>query len=99
MSDRNRSGDAKEPCRVAWRRLPQTCQAPRSGLRGPSIRDFLRKFFGVLDPAGDQLLRGKEANQFSLLIGLGHGFGKPSGVAVTQFLYGVDPDLAQQRGV
>jgi hypothetical protein len=59
-----------------------------------SIRDFLRKSFGVLDPAGHELFGWEKANQPSLFIGLGHGFGESRRVAISQFFDGVDADLA-----
>src|SRR5690349_1502025 len=83
---------------VALRRAHQRCQAP-SRFVGLSICDFLRKSLGVLDPAGHELFGGKKANQLTPLVGLGHGFGEPRGVAIAQLLDGVDADLAQQPGV
>ncbi len=47
-----------------------------------SIRDLAGKLPGVLDPAGHELFGGKKTNQLSLLVGLGHGFGEPGGVAI-----------------
>src|SRR6516225_6280647 len=64
-----------------------------------SIGDFLGQLTGVLDPARHELLRGKKANQLSLLVGLGHGFGEARGVAISQFSHGLDADRAQQRGI
>ena len=48
----------------------------------------------MLDPACHELLGGKKLNQFSFFVGLGHGFRKPSGVAILQFFDGIDADLA-----
>src|SRR5262245_7741747 len=85
---------------VALRRSQEGCQAPTPA-RGLalSIRDFLGQLPGVLDPAHHQLLGGKKANQLSLLVGLGHGFGKAGGVAISQFFHGLDADRAQQPSI
>src|SRR4029450_6664000 len=56
---------------VALRRSREGCQAPTLPAAGLSIRDFLGQLPGVLDPAHHELLRGKKANQLSLLVGLG----------------------------
>src|SRR5713226_8313684 len=64
-----------------------------------SVRDLLRQLAGVLDPAGDKLFRREKANQFSLLVGFGHGSGKLGGISISQFLHRMDTDFAQQPGI
>src|SRR5262245_8129126 len=83
---------------VALRRAHARCQAPSRFVALP-IGDFLRKSLRMLDPAGHELLRGKKANPLSPFVGLGHGFGQPLRVAISQLFDGVDADLAQQPGV
>src|SRR5262249_23331706 len=81
---------------VALRRSREGCQAPTARGLGLSIRDFLGQLPGVLDPAHHELLRGEKANQLSLLVGLGHGFGEAGGGGISPFFYGLGADPTQQ---
>src|SRR5262245_62162349 len=83
---------------VALRRAHERCQAP-GPFRSLTVGDFLRQFFSVLDPAHHELFGRKKANQLSLPVGVGHGFGEPRGVAIPQLLEGIDAHFAQKSGI
>ena len=55
--------------------------------------------FGLVDPALDGAVGGQHAGELALGIGVGHGAGKLGGVAVFQFLDGIDAGGLQQAGI
>src|SRR5215475_3560123 len=63
------------------------------------VADLGRQFFGLLDPALYCFLGRQELHQLALLVGLGHGFGEPLGIAVLELAHGVDAGGADELGI
>src|SRR5215510_7845502 len=63
------------------------------------VADLGRQFFGLLDPALYCFLGRQELHQLALLVGLGHGFSEPLGIAVLELAHRVDTGGADEFGV
>src|SRR4051794_2893298 len=80
-------------------RRARRSQAPDEGRQRRSVGDFQHQPLGLLDPALDGAVGGQNAGDLALGIDLGHGAGKLGGIAIFQFLDGIDASGLQQPGV
>src|SRR5215471_2244418 len=81
------------------RRALSRAMTHESWLLLPSVRNFHRKLFGVVDPALDCVLRGQYANEFSDRVCLRHRLSEPRRIAKPEFLDSYDAGGFQELGI